>query len=977
MLSYLLRFSTKLLLSVSLFTGIAHSAVDPNVEMECPVEFQANGLKADGTISDYKKLWTCPALPNFNKGGDYTLTHELANANFETGSYTCIYRHKDSGQRAQSCKFKSGAYAKMQQDIHITLYGDKTGATPSKGVFSLGYGDAYDGNKIDFAKDFNKIGVAVPSYITGDIQAELNNAHKVLKDKTLLFMKNDHELVNVENSLSSIKEISYKHLVEPYYSPDVKDALKKEETFSNFLAGLVTLNDEFIEGYNEDTGELTINQEWKTKATSVTQQEESLLSAITSKVVGFFDSIYSVLSGDLSGNEMAEKAENKEGLYASEYLMNVSSWVDIFELKIWGYYYNLQRRLDIGYDVISTQLLYIMSIWFILMAGGRAWIGNIINREQGVKSTEENWFKALSMILGVGIFYISLSSPVTSTGSGGIQGASEITQEMNKNKTIMKYVIRTTSNMGANFATMLSDLGLDAFLSYVVSAQNVYSVSGIARTFQSDVATMSMYFPALDTVNQCRSYYNTTDKEFYSSAAGTLNTNQAWKDTAYAKSNNISMMSYDLCKKAYTIVGAAPYEMTVAAKEAISRIDNVDEVMAKAVEQLTVNHILVQDKMGWVNTFNVPVTYFMMKYNDMFLTTDIDYERIEDEAKSTVANLGVKDGHDTFDGSETSTVSNYFRVGWGGLQDNVQGLAGTATGWVSGFMLYNILPAFSSMRSGIQSHLDKIYTDYQDKENAKKIAKAVKGKGNDKSIKERAAHKMKIFLRSIKMLGKFKAVSGFIKKGLSSAVESPAIMRTLIVAMSFMMALYVWQKMFAIILISSIAIMLLLKTVLYFKDLMVHVITSVFLVAWAFAKQGGQGEAKMVNFARDTLVLMIYPSLIVLGGFIFIFIFEFFEVVYTFLMNIMLEGQKATISLMTTANSDTNTFSAYMNVASLQQLSEILVSMFGLFIALSTIMKFPEYVLKKFGINENESMMLSSQSQEIGQKGDKFANPLQ
>ncbi len=945
------------------FSFLHAVTTEQNNEMACEKEYQENTTEAP---------WKCPALPNFATDKSYgdAISHELSDVNFNTGSYTCSYAHKDSGSRVQTCRFQSGVYQKSQQKIKDKLYGVTSEGEYQTGIFKLLDNPSYEPNRISLNELFNPSNVDAPSYLKEKIEPELNRVHEEIK-KQMLSM-GDEEKNSLQNSsvfLKELKTISYKHLVEPYYNPDVKDALKKEGNFANFLAGLVTLNGDMVEGYNEDTGEIIINEEWKNKATAISAVEDGFVNEVrtgTNTVINWVSDMFN--GGERSAESISQQQDgNIHAPDGSEYMLSVSSWVDIFEMKLWGYYYNLQRRLDLGYDVIATQLLYIMSMWFILMAGTKTGIGHIINREQGVKVTEENWMKALGMVVGLGVFFISLPSPITSTGGDGtsIVGNGDVEQEMSKNKTIIKYVIRESAEQGSNFATMLSDLGLDAFLSFVVKKQNIYSIDGIRKTFQSDVAHMSMYYPAYETVKQCRLFYNTSDADFYNAVSPvTLNVEENWKNELFAKSNNISNLSYNLCKKAFTIVGVAPHDLFLTIAETDERINDIDEVMAKAVNQLVLNHIAIQDKMGWVNTFNTPVSYFVMKHGDMFLSKGVDYDAIEKKAKSMVGSLGVQ-GEESIKMEDMAETYSKTRVAYGTVTDELQEKGSTFVSFFSSLMIYNVLPAFSAMQEGIQGHFDKVYGDMY------KISQGNTVKKDGGAVGEA----LKGAINGIKGMVGVLPIGKFMDWVIPD-IDNAFAWRSLILFASFMLAIYAWKLMFAIVFISTVAIMLLLKTVLYFKDLMLHVITSVFVMVWAFAKQGGQGEQKMIGFARDTLVLMIYPSLIVLSSFTFIFVYEMFTVLYTYLMTIMLEGQKTTVSLMTVANSNTDTFTAYMNLNSIGYMSEILVDIFGLFIATMTIMQMPEYILKKLGINESESMMISSNAEKVSQRGEKFSNPL-
>ena len=961
-----MRYLMLLLTIIVGLTGMA--SADANTELACPTQYRPD----TGT---YAKMWECPSLPNYTGGsGSYDLKHDLLNVDYETGAYSCGYKYPDTNQYAQSCRYVSETFVKMKNTIRDKMYGTVGDGGSTLGKFNLVkvVGDHTVANSpvdIDFEADFNLVGVTAPSFITSVFQPKVNALIAELQSALIKASNPNTALYSVETDLQQLKNLSYKHLVEPYYKPASLDAMNKEHTFSNFLAGLVTLNDEMVSGYDEGTGKLIIDSAWKAEAFTISPTSKGLVDQLYNGVSATLKNIGSFFGFTSSSPETNDALTNTKNVLDTmgggySYDLRVGSWLDIFEMKVWGFYYNFQRRFDLGYDVISTQLLYIMSMWFILMAGTRTGIGHIINREQGVKVTEDNWMKGLGMLVGIGLFFISLSTPVTSQN---IEGSGTINQEMSKNKTIVKYIIRQSADMGANFGTMLSDLGLDAFLSFVVKKQNIVSVSSVVDNFQSTLFEMSMYYPAYETVTVCRKQYGLTDVDFLNSVS-VPSPVKDWDTVVaptvpYMANNNVSYLSYALCQKAYKIVAMMPNDLAYAIAETQERINDADTVTARAMYLLATNQIIMQDKVGWVNTFSVPASYFIMKHNDMFLSKGVDYESVEKSAKSMVSALGIKNNGDiplSVGGGEGAVG-----LAWNRMSDSFQEYSAKGVSMVSSLLLWNILPAYSQIRTSIYDWFESVHDG--------KLQVVLSEKDSDAggNIKDLLTDTIKKFLGGASGVG-------FLYKMVSILpdVDNIFIWKSVITFASLFIAQWIWKSMFTIMFIATISIMLLLKTVLYFKDLILHIVTSVFVVVWAFAKQGGQGESKMATFLRDTLVLMIYPSLIVLSSYVFIFVYEFFSTVYTYLMGFMLEGQKANISLMTAANSGTSTFSAYMNIYSLEQFSEIMVMVFGFIIAVITIMQLPEYALKKLGISENETMMISGGAEKVHSKGEKFSNPL-
>ena len=371
--------------------------------------------------------------------------------------------------------------------------------------------------------------------------------------------------------------------------------------------------------------------------------------------------------------------------------------------------------------------------------------------------------------------------------------------------------------------------------------------------------------------------------------------------------------------------------------------------------------------MGWVNTFSVPITYFIMKYNDMFLSPGIDYDGIVKKAEENAKSMGIQNGNDidlTGEGAEGISKTRSARAQLSRVSENVQdGLAGL-TSWGSSFMLYNMLPGFASIRSGVYQYLDNIYSKY--------VKKDLERKGASRAFRMAKKGLLNMAKRVARFVPFTSVILGAIEKMIPD-ISKYFAWQTIILVLSFVIALGVWKLSFITIFLSSIAMMILLKTVLYFKELLIHTIISPFLVLWAFSG-GQQGNSKMLDFMKDTLVLMVYPILIVLSSYTFIFVYELFSVLYTFLMTTMIEGQKATISLLSVANSDVSSFSAYYSMSMLGYMSSLMVDVFGLILAVIILLKLPELILKKMGLGDSNSMGITQNAEAIHSRGEKHAN---
>jgi len=931
----LLKTIMKIVVLISLFVA---SAFSEDISIKCPP------AQKDG-----RKLWQCPKL--IDKKNTYTA--QLKSIDYSSGKYSCKYFYAVGKQAAQVCNYTSNPYRKHKEKVLNTLNGSVKNGVVTSGLLNFESKRTSGAPaKIEFAKVFSHTADAIKSVPIHNLEGRFNE----LNGELFTTWKKSGKSI-VHNALKKIKDLTHSHLVEPYVNPD--STIKREGTFSNFVAGLIVLDPEIVEGYDSSTGMLKISDKQKNLAMTIGKEGKDL--ALNEKefdagVSEFFgrvgDAVTNVFSDKpTKPRKTAEQLEKEESASA---LREISSWVSIFKDKLWGYYYNLHRRLDVGFDIISTKLLFLMAVIFMLVLGTKSGIGHLINKDHGHSHAEKNWMKALALMLGIGIFFISLPTAIISDDDNG-------EYEMRKNRTIIKSVIRLSVDQGANFATMMSDLGTDAFLNHIVKKQKLTSVKNQRDSLGGELSALYVYYPALETVMECGEYYETGTKGFSTLDASVANN----RNTEWFKANPLSKysgfgidsISLAACIEAYKIVQRKPRELLFSIEEAKASMKDADDVIAVGTEHLVKNHIAITDRMGWVSAFITPVSYLVLKHSDIYLSKGIDYEKITDTVEKDIENLGI-----TGEILHKEVDSNV-KLGVNAVSDNLQYGAASVGAYIGNTLLWNLLPGFTSMREGMESYLQNIYRAKLDIHNTEKA----EGVGIVGSFKDIA--------NGIKSGGPIGLVLKKVIAKLTS-LDNVVFWQTAIMVLSFAAAWAAWNLMFTTFFITAISLLLLLKTVLYFKDLIVHFFVSPFVALWAFAQAGGEGEKRIWSFLRDTLILAIYPTLIVIGGFIFIVIYELMNLLFAYLFNLMLGLQQANIGLMSEANSGTASFSAYYNIQSMRQLGIILKDIIGLFIAIVTIMKFPEYVLRKLGANEQETMMISNMTNEIHSKTERISNPM-
>ncbi|CAA6808105.1 MAG: Unknown protein [uncultured Sulfurovum sp.] len=921
------------------------------------------GLECKETMQPYAKdtkdnPWVCPniGLDEDRDEKEAELYAELTDIDFATGQYACTYRYKNGGAISNICNYTSKNYILKLNAVKETIYGDRL----SKTNVNQWAGKVENFEKINFENDFNlyknkftEADNLVSKEVITLLEEKTNEAIESFKEVSL-----DGNSTKIDTYLKNIEDTSYNYLVKPYVSltNNADSTSVKNGNMSLFLAGLVTLDPDVVEGYDRATGKLKISGEWRKNASSANKIHDKELDTIDQSVnwvASAFKSIFTEITFD-DAQKDAKKYDT----------LKVSSWMELFELKLWGYYYNLQRRFDIGYDILSMTIFWTMAIWFSLMMGARGGVAYLMNREVATQKTEQGVLKTIGVLLTVGIFFISLPSSTVTQGVAATTESQDIKDEMRKNRTLAKFFIRYSASQGAKLGTTMSDLGLEPYLSFVAKKQYIISRDQISEGFKSSLMEIPYFYNTLPILAACRDFYKANDMRLLNENTQSNFTRdmEIVETSPFFVKQKISGLSFSLCKKSYMLHATLPHNTAFKIMEAEERMKNSDELMAKAVTVLASSQILLQEKLGWINTFSVPISYFLMKHGDMFLSKGVDYATISEKTEEFVRSVGVK-GSEALSLEDSSSMAVRTRTAYGKISDTTQELAGTLTGTISGYYLYNMLPFFSDIHKGIFEYMTKTYKDllkvhYEEKKDSKGLTSLFKSMKN-----------------YIKLIPNVAAI--YAKISSTPLIERSFLWNALIQVVSLAAAIQIWKMSFATLFLSSIAMLILLKTTLYFKDLLLHVVISPFIVIWAFStgSQGSQGESKILGFLRDTLVLMFYPTLIVFSVYIFIFVYELFTMLYSFLMSNLVATQKATISLMTVANSSTDTFSSYFQLTLLHDLSGILVEIFGLILALLIILKLPDFILQKMGLADNNALLISKSTEQIAQKGDKHGNP--
>jgi len=889
------------------------------------------------------KPWVCPDIVDTG-----ILEAELADVNFQTGEYTCKYNYKDSHSMATSCSYISSGY-KDEIDTKI----DDINESVAK-YEAVKFNDDYP---LGFAADV-PAEHSVEEGLIDTLSTMATELVNDLKDSDSSMLGLDGAVVLTYDALlGTIRANSYNELVKPYLT----DGNRSKETFSRFITGMITLDPEVVSGYNAQLGELDITEAWTDKPNSVT--------------------FWELLKAFIKGESVKHDTVNTDydGLH---------DWVSIFKMKIWGFYYNLQRRLDIGYDIIVTQLLFIMMAFFAISATARGGARYITNRESGqssgeVKINEASIMKTLGVLATVFTFYISVPSDISSVHLQPTEKADLNQHEMRTNDSLAKGFIRYAIKEGSYFGTMMADLGTDAFLEYLVKKQGLYTGLQERTRLMDGLKSMAYYYPELKVAKVCQAYYGLSADRFVTAPSKgqyTLNAEYIVRKDSYPdekkflSDNAVEGISFDLCKKVHQTTQSTLGEVATIIAETKEKLDNYKYVRAASTKALVENHVKLQKELGWMNIASVPYTYFMMKNQELFFETSMDYEAIEEKVSQFTSNIGVRNAHDSLDGATwfSQTAENALeRV------DKADGATKNTRPYTR-LAFYNFLPGFTSIRNEIHQRLQGIYSDI-----LRKRRTASKGNTSPSAGTEDDLFK-KWLVKEFREAKKYYANSPFtveyFEKRIKNDYEHPVKLHQLFVLFSYIVAMAIWKSGFIILFLSSIAMIIGIKIVLYVINVLIHFFISPFVVVWAFAtSEAGMGKIK--GYLRDTLIYMLYPSIIVIGVFVFIFAYELFYSIYAFITSVLIEGQLAAVSQAIAANkpghtTETKEAMSYLAVYSLRDMTEIFIDLLSVYVAFVTINKFPELVLKMLGLGDSSVIMLPQAVEKVQNQGGGHVSPL-
>ena len=883
------------------------------------------------------KPWTCPQIDVGNR-----VHMVLSNVNVKTGEYDCEYRLNDTKAMASNCHYLSLGY--------------KTAIERKYDQVTQNLNNYQDVNITTFSNNLVQVNKNFPLGWENKISRLSIGATDVVKTLNTFDPWNvAYKFWTTSVNISKLRNMSYTHLVKPYVAPG--GGIQKGMSFSRFIVGLITLDSEIVEGYDGSNGKLLIQPIWRSKTIHIATDGNF--------AINIFDSLK---------NYFSSEQNQTDTINLKYYITNTNKWVSIFREHIWGFYYNLQRRLDIGFDVISTQLLFLMLTFFSMTAAARGSAKYITNRDHGqssgeIKIDEATIMKTLGVLATAMVFYISIPTSITSTSLASSE-RSEIMYEMRTNASLIKDFIRYAMEKGSNFGTMVSDLGTDAFLEFIIQKQGLYSGMSEKNKFIESVREMIYYYPQLAILRECTNQFDIPLDRLASINnldAFTINPGYNRTSSTYLDNQKLESLSMKLCTKMIRDIKVGPEQLSVTIAMIKQKLASVQVLRTQATTYLIENHIALQDELGWMNIISVPYTYFLMKHQELFFEKSLDFKDLESYAQTFTDNLGLRDGDDVLDNIPWHAPRKIAQE----RLISVQEIAKQNEKFTR-FAFYNFLPSFTQIKSEIMLRLQSLYSDIL--RIGAQRSSTTKYNTYMKKYKELLVQAVDFSSKVYK--GPYEP--GVLKHMISNIEHDPIMLHQTILFVSYTMAMAVWKSGFIIVFLSAIAMIIGFKIVMYLIDVLIHFFVSPFMVLWAFTAGEG-GATKIKAYLKDTLVYMIYPTIIVVGVFVFIFAYELFYSVYAFIINVLIEGQLKAISNVistTLSGNETKEAMSYLSLYSLRDLTDILIDLLSVYVAFVTIHRFPELVLKMLGLGDSNAVAMTHTVEKLSGKGSGSVNPM-
>lgn len=697
---------------------------------------------------------------------------------------------------------------------------------------------------------------------------------------------------------------------------------------SNFLTGLILMDNDFIKGIDPATREIVFSDE-------VDKQLSTL-------IIGDGENIDSV---DLNG-----------GLVSFLHNVRETSITDIFNRKAFALYVNFFNVVMDAFSYFAYIMIGLAFGWLILLYGGSAVIKRFSSSQEG---RNEN---LPGKLVGIAIAFALAFMPFPGGVSPNYGQNSEMglggSNEHYIDTTVAKNLIAYFGQYGADFANHLSDGIFVVYLEYIAnrfSAGNRAMATSVMMAYKKDLilgkAKESFYR------TQCEAAYlkgnnglsNFMDYRLQERSQFMQNIDIGWQSSSYAanvfdisgifqssaalgKNSTTVAVSPELCKKVASQLydtkrilhreGGAIKDLQIwADKDTKTRNESVYKFVNGTLE--------MQKLFGWINIISLPMLESYMQ------GVSILGDEVKTRATATTSVIhDYKQGAIQFAAMRESAVQDTDddELNKKNLEDALSKTSDNASvdgykaffGQISGYVGFFMLPGFGEVYKFI----------------------------NDAVTSALNVGTLAIGALAGSLLSGGTATAFAVGGAFVGYVFKPLVA----MALSMILAIILYTQMLKTISMVIISMMMLVKIFFFFLDILKYFFVSPFVVFLMTTRQQNT-EAFEKYISRGFVLIMLKPLILVVTVSIFIVTYEFLLAIYHLVISLGVETLSGFDKMVDLTDSSA-LYDSVMNgimVSSIEPLSTVFYYIFSLFVAYSVIMNGDKWLLGQLGYQDDNA----------------------
>ncbi len=698
-------------------------------------------------------------------------------------------------------------------------------------------------------------------------------------------------------------------------------------TVSQFLSGLITLNDSVVEGVAPN-GDIIINKDIQSKMTILGEKSTKILDIsvpFTKENVAF-------------------------------------SFVDYFDKKIFGLYYSF---MNIGWTTVFNYGGLLVIAMVFLYSGGIVGYKFFMFRINSNNEGKEWDFPFANRLVAI-VTMLVLTFLHYPVGQKEVLTVNNQSIDIQMETSGAKVAIGFLANIGATIADVASGAGITVYMDYLLKATNMQGYEDVVKSVQAqqrpiiEFAVSQSFFNTACSNGQHAKQYKSLGS--FASAKGHLD--NLWSIEKWDINNQFfggtgGVISPLLCQK---------FEKNMKIDESVlNGMKSANDKMLSNLSGIDIHNPLFTSGAGYKNLADI--------YVDMQLiaTRDLGWIMSATLPISHIYMLNAGTINNTFDGlnrstnGETTTIMLKSMVKAESQADNASsetmqyiedadadalgtGLFRWATNDMIGRQVYNMLPMFSELRGTIQvltnGAIDTVI------EIAGLIIPAGKVFSAVNSLKSKITSKAKVndlnngmSEKKANKLAEQRADSVF------SGVQAYAVY-----LISYYIAIYLYKILLGAIFASVVTLLAILKIGLYFWDCFIHLFVSPLLVLW---KMTIQDRTEKVNaWIVDGFILyVIKPTILVFSFFMFIISFEILQGLY----GLMFDLAFTVLKLNHTMFEEGSIMLSVIVEGSMRGFSDVFIYVIGIVLAYYTILKGDTMILDKFKYKDDTDTGIANQ----------------